>query len=120
MLLKQIFAFRPSRMDLIFAVKTFIAGMIALFISFRLDLINPMWAIGTVIIIANPYSGMVSSKCVYRLIGTATGAIIALILIPPFINTPWLFSTIYQETNPDMITTTHLLNEFSWTVPNMS
>lgn len=94
MLLKQLLAFRPSRLDLIFACKTFVAGMLALFISFELDLINPMWSIGTVMIIANPYSGMVSSKCVYRLVGTFAGAIIALLLAPHFINTPWLFTII--------------------------
>ena len=94
MLFKQLLAFRPSRLDLIFACKTFVAGMLALFISFELDLINPMWSIGTVMIIANPYSGMVASKCVYRLIGTVAGAIIALLLTPYFINTPWLFTVV--------------------------
>lgn len=92
MLFKQLLAFRPSRLDIIFACKTFVAGMLALFISFELDLINPMWSIGTVLIIASPYSGMVSSKCIYRLVGTAAGAIIALLLTPHFINTPWLFT----------------------------
>ncbi|ENU31576.1 hypothetical protein F991_00340 [Acinetobacter sp. CIP-A165] len=94
MLFKQLLAFRPSRLDIIFACKTFVAGMLALFISFELDLINPMWSIGTVLIIANPYSGMVSSKCVYRLVGTVVGAMIALLLTPHFINTPWLFTII--------------------------
>lgn len=94
MLLKQILAFRPSRLDLIFALKTFIAGMLALFVSFELDLINPMWSIGTVLIIANPYSGMVSSKCVYRVVGTIGGAVIALILTPHLINTPWIFTVV--------------------------
>lgn len=94
MLFKQLLAFRPSRLDIIFACKTFVAGMLALFISFELDLINPMWSIGTVLIIASPYSGMVSSKCIYRLVGTAAGAIIALLLTPHFINTPWLFTNI--------------------------
>lgn len=94
MLLKQILVFRPSRLDLIFAIKTFIAGMLALFVSFELDLINPMWSIGTVLIIANPYSGMVSSKCVYRVIGTMGGAVVALTLTPHLINTPWLFTVV--------------------------
>lgn len=94
MLFKQLLAFRPSRLDIIFACKTFLAGMLALFIAFELDLINPMWSIGTVLIIASPYSGMVSSKCIYRLVGTAAGAIIALLLTPHFINTPWLFTII--------------------------
>ena len=46
MLFKQILAFRPSRMDLIFAVKTFIAMMLALYTAFVLDLTYPMWAAG--------------------------------------------------------------------------
>ena len=75
MLFKQILAFRPSRMDLIFAVKTFIAMMLALYTAFVLDLTYPMWAAGTVIIIAQPYAGMVSSKALYRLTGTILGGI---------------------------------------------
>jgi len=68
--------------------------MLALFVSFELDLINPMWSIGTVLIIANPYSGMVSSKCVYRVVGTIGGAVIALTLTPHLINTPWIFTVV--------------------------
>lgn len=93
-LIKQLVAFRPSRMDLIFAIKTYIAAILALFISFKLDLINPMWSIGTVIIVANPFSGMVSSKAMYRLAGTAIGAVVAILLMPNFINMPWLFSVV--------------------------
>lgn len=89
---KQLLAFRPSKMDFIFAVKTFLAGMLALYIAFSLDLTYPMWAIGTVFIIANPYSGMVSSKAVYRLLGTAVGAIVAILLTPKLIDTPLLFT----------------------------
>ena len=48
LLYKQLLAFRPSKMDFIFAVKTFIAGMLALYLAFCLDLTYPMWAIGTV------------------------------------------------------------------------
>lgn len=93
-LIQQILLFRPSKMAVVFAIKTFIAAMLALFISFELDLMNPMWSIGTVLIIASPYSGMVSSKCIYRLIGTSAGALIALILTPQLLNTPWLFTLI--------------------------
>src|SRR5574343_311348 len=94
LLYKQLLAFRPSKMDFIFAVKTFIAGMLALYIAFCLDLTYPMWAIGTVMIIVNPYSGMVSSKAVYRLFGTAAGAIVATIITPHLINTPFLFMSV--------------------------
>ncbi|MHA3055944.1 FUSC family protein [Acinetobacter sp. ANC 4633] len=94
LLYKQLLAFRPSKMDFIFAVKTFIAGMLALYIAFCLDLTYPMWAIGTVMIIVNPYSGMVSSKAVYRLLGTAAGAVVATLITPHLINTPFLFMSV--------------------------
>ena len=92
MLWKQILAFRPSRMDLIFAVKTFIAMMLALYIAFSLDLTYPMWAAGTVIIIAQPYAGMVSSKALYRLLGTVAGGAVAIFLTPHMIDMPILFT----------------------------
>lgn len=94
MLFQPLLAFRPSRLDLIFACKTFVAAMLALFISFELNLVNPMWSIGTVLIIASPYSGMVSSKCVYRLLGTIAGALVALLLMPYLLNTPWIFTLV--------------------------
>ncbi len=94
MLFQPLLAFRPSRLDLIFACKTFVAAMLALFISFELNLVNPMWSIGTVLIIASPYSGMVSSKCVYRLLGTIAGALVAVLLMPYLLNTPWIFTLV--------------------------
>ena len=94
MLFKQILAFRPSRMDLIFAVKTFIAMMLALYTAFVLDLTYPMWAAGTVIIIAQPYAGMVSSKALYRLTGTILGGILAIFFTPRLIDMPILFTCI--------------------------
>ncbi|QDK99024.1 FUSC family protein [Acinetobacter tandoii] len=94
LLIKPILAFRPSRMDLVFAVKTFIAMLLALFIAFSLDLTYPMWAAGTVIIVAHPYAGMVSSKAVYRLLGTFIGGIVAIVLTPQFIDLPIFFTLV--------------------------
>ncbi|MBF7686307.1 FUSC family protein [Acinetobacter sp. B10A] len=93
-ILKQLVAFRPSKLDWVFAIKTYIAAMLALFISFQLDLLNPIWSIGTVMIIANPYAGMLSSKALYRVAGTAIGAVVAVALMPHLINTPWLFASV--------------------------
>lgn len=91
LLTKQLLAFRPNKMDWIFAIKTFIAGMLAIFVSFELNMSYPIWAVGTVFVIANPYSGMTASKSIYRLLGTLFGAIFAVAVTPHFINTPWLF-----------------------------
>ncbi|OTG64583.1 fusaric acid resistance protein [Acinetobacter sp. ANC 3903] len=92
LLTKQILAFRPSKMDWIFATKTFLAGMLALYVAFALNLAYPIWAIGTVFVIANPFSGMTSSKSVYRALGTLLGAVVSVLVTPLLINTPWLFT----------------------------
>ena len=92
MLLKAMLAFRPSKTDLVFSIKTFLAAMLALYIAISLNLQNPMWAMGTVFIVANPLSGVLSSKAMYRLLGTLAGACLSLIALPPFINNPFPFS----------------------------
>ena len=92
LLTKQLLAFRPNKMDLIFATKTFLAGMLALYIAFSLNLAYPIWAIGTVFVIANPYAGMTSSKSLYRILGTLLGAIVAVVVTPLFINIPLIFT----------------------------
>ena len=92
LLTKQVLAFRPNKMDWIFATKTFLAGMLALYVAFALNLAYPIWAIGTVFVIANPFSGMTSSKSVYRALGTLLGAVVSVAVTPLLINTPWLFT----------------------------
>ena len=92
LLTKPLLAFRPNKMDWIFATKTFVAGILALYIAFSLNLAYPIWAIGTVFVIANPYSGMTSSKSIYRLFGTLLGAIVSIAVTPFLINTPVLLT----------------------------
>lgn len=92
LLIKPLLAFRPNKLDWIFATKTFIAGMLALYIAFELNLSYPIWAVGTVFVIANPYSGMLASKSIYRILGTLFGAIFAIAVMPHLVNTPWLFT----------------------------
>lgn len=92
LLIKPLLALRPNKSDWIFAIKTFCAGMLALYIALSLDLQYPIWAIGTVFVIANPYTGMTASKSMFRVLGTAMGAIISIIVLPLLIHTPWLFT----------------------------
>ena len=47
LLIKSLLAFRPNKMDWIFATKTFVAGILALYVALILDLAYPIWAIGT-------------------------------------------------------------------------
>ncbi|NHC02448.1 FUSC family protein [Acinetobacter sp. 187] len=92
LLIKPVLALNPSKSDWIFAIKTFIAGILALYISFSLDLAYPMWSICTVFIIANPYAGMSASKSFFRILGTMLGASVSIIVTPLLIHTPWLFT----------------------------
>ena len=64
----------PTLQDAIFSLKTFAAAMLALYVAFSLDLPRPYWAMLTVYIVAQPLSGMVRSKALYRAAGTLSGA----------------------------------------------
>src|SRR5215469_11671101 len=68
------------------------AVLMALYIAFASNLERPYWAMFTVFIVANPLTGAVRSKTVFRLLGTVTGAAMALLLIPPLVDAPVLLS----------------------------
>lgn len=74
----------------LFALKTFMAAMLALYLSMWLGLENPSWAMMCVYIIALPFSGMALVKGVSRLLGTLFGAIACMILLLALHNTPLL------------------------------
>lgn len=74
-----------------FALRTWLASMLALYIAFALQLDAPYWAWITVWIVAQPTPGMLLSKSLFRAIGTVAGALFAVILIALFAQTPELF-----------------------------
>ena len=84
----------PSIRDWLFSVKTFAAAMIALYIGLALELPRPYWAMATVYIVSNPFVGATRSKALYRALGTMLGASAAVLLVPPFVESPYLFSVI--------------------------
>src|SRR4051812_7476107 len=84
----------PALRDWIFALKTFIAALLALYIALSLDLERPYWAMATVYIASQPLSGATRSKAVYRLCGTLVGASAAVILVPTLANAPPLLSLV--------------------------
>lgn len=77
--------------DGLFSLKSFVAAMLALFIAFRLNLSAPSWSITTVYVVSQPLAGMVLAKSLYRVLGTVTGALVSLLLVALFSNTPELF-----------------------------
>ncbi|MDN5001557.1 FUSC family protein [Bradyrhizobium sp. GCM10027634] len=76
--------------DLIFALKTFIASMLALVIALAMDLPRPYWAMATVYITSQPLAGATSSKAFFRVMGTLVGATMTVALVPNLINAPEL------------------------------
>ncbi|CDZ64289.1 Hypothetical protein NGAL_HAMBI2566_59790 [Neorhizobium galegae bv. orientalis] len=75
-----------------FSLKTFLAAMLAYFIAIGFDLPRPFWAVATVYIVAHPLSSAISSKSVYRLIGTLIGGVATIIMVPNLVNEPILLS----------------------------
>jgi uncharacterized membrane protein YccC len=76
--------------DLVFACKTFIAAMLALLAALWLDLPRPYWAMATVYITSQPLAGATSSKALYRLLGTALGAVATVAMVPNLVDAPEL------------------------------
>ena len=76
--------------DLIFALKTFAASMLALVIALAMDLPRPYWAMATVYITSQPLAGATSSKAFFRVMGTLVGATMTVVLVPNLINAPEL------------------------------
>ena len=68
--------------DIVFALKTFAAAMLALVIALWLDLPHPYWAMATVYITSQPLAGATSSKAFYRVLGTVLGASVTVAMVP--------------------------------------
>ncbi|WP_251865351.1 FUSC family protein [Achromobacter sp. Marseille-Q4962] len=91
-MITQAFTYRPTVNDAIFSAKNFTASMLALYISLALDFQRPAWAMATAYIIAHPLSGALTSKAIYRVLGTLLGAAVAVLLVPRLVNAPALLS----------------------------
>lgn len=66
--------------------------MLAVYVSMRIGLPRPFWAMMTAYIVSAPFAGPTRSKGVYRLAGTFLGACAALVLVPNLVNSPELLS----------------------------
>ena len=78
---------RPNWLDhqtavgLTFAVKTFAAALLALYIAFWAGLDDPRWAFLTVYVVSQPDSALVLAKGFYRILGTVAGLLVAIALV---------------------------------------
>jgi uncharacterized membrane protein YccC len=72
---------RQMVIGLTFAVKTFAASLLALYIAFWAGLDDPRWAFLTVFIVSQPDSGFVLAKGFYRMLGTIAGLLVSIALV---------------------------------------
>jgi len=82
----------PALNEALFSLKCITAALLALYIAMYFGLPRPFWAMMTCYIVANPFSGPVRSKAVFRVIGTILGSIATILLIPQLANAPELLS----------------------------
>jgi uncharacterized membrane protein YccC len=78
--------------DLVFALKTFAASMLALVAALWMDLPRPYWAMATVYIASQPLAGATSSKAFFRVLGTLVGAAVTVAMLPNLVDAPELLS----------------------------
>jgi uncharacterized membrane protein YccC len=72
-------------------VKTATAALLALGIAMLLELSSPRTAMATVVVLMQPFGGMVLAKSFYRVVGTTLGMIAALMLGATFAQQPELY-----------------------------
>ena len=70
-----------TEVGLIFAVKTFAASLLALYIAFGAGLDDPRWSFLTVFVVSQPDSGLVLAKGFYRILGTIAGMLVTIALV---------------------------------------
>ena len=77
---------------LVFALRTYAAAMLAFSIALLLDMPRPYWAMASVYITSNLFTGATTSKAVYRILGTLIGGAATIVLVPNLANAPELLS----------------------------
>src|SRR5271170_7455301 len=80
-----------QRESFAFALRGWVACMLALYLAFTLELDQPYWAGMTVWMTIQPSPGMAISKGFYRVVGTIVGAAMGMVLVSLFYQTPELF-----------------------------
>jgi uncharacterized membrane protein YccC len=93
-LFKGFFDGVPPGRDWFYGVRTFAASMLALYIALMMELPRPYWAMATVYIVSSPFVAPTSSKALYRAAGTLLGAAASVVLVPMFVQTPFLLAVV--------------------------
>src|SRR5215813_10603436 len=78
---KPVWFDHQTAVALTFAVKTFAASLLALYIAFWAGLDDPRWSFLTVFVVSQPDSGLVLAKSFYRILGTIAGMLVTIALV---------------------------------------
>lgn len=81
---------RPSP-AIAYVLRVLAAIALAIYAAYALELDSPYSAGTTVIVLMNASRGAILSKSVWRVLGTLTGAVAAVVLIAAFVQTPVMF-----------------------------
>ena len=76
--------------NIVFALKTAAAAILALALAYWLELSDPQWATLTVYILAQPTVGAALAKGAWRAVGTVIGGLVGLALVALFSQAPEL------------------------------
>lgn len=79
-----------DRQKFLFSLSSYVAAAITLGISFSASFQRPWWALLTVYVTAQPMSGALRPKVLYRLAGIAIGGFVAVVTVPNMQNAPVL------------------------------
>ena len=74
--------------NVVFAVRTAVAAVVALAIAYWLELQDPQWAVLTVYLLAQPTAGAALAKGAYRVVGTLLGAAVGLVILALYSQAP--------------------------------
>ncbi|MCK8783125.1 FUSC family protein [Roseomonas sp. NAR14] len=77
-----------GRKEWLFSLRTFAAGLLALYIAFSLNLPRPYWAFGTVYIVTQLSSGALRAKAMWRFTGTLVGGAFAIAAVTALVDAP--------------------------------
>lgn len=78
----------PNARETIFSLKSYLSAIMALYLAYSIGLPRPFWAMTTAYVVAQPWSGAVRSKALYRLVGTFAGSAATVYMVPRLSNSP--------------------------------
>lgn len=72
---------RPTMRDVVFSLNAYMAAVLAMLIGFSQNLENPYWSVLSIyIVLSPPQTGAIRSKALFRLLGTALGGAVSLVV----------------------------------------